>query len=235
MKYSMIICIIILSVAMTGASPYKEIDPLIKFTEIVKEEQLEITRWEVMIKETMQIKNREGYVNKFRNHQLVTMTEDENSINYVFEERKKDMKIQYNLVLPLHSDEQADLVTVITGNEWNEVVRENYTKIVAELKKEWFTSKARIFTCIEFIEGGTIESRMVIESFLSSLELVHMKAQNDNVQSSRLKNIIYGYTPLWKESYNLEGIPLNLQIAITELETGDLKYMIGTPILINEY
>ncbi len=232
----MIICITILSFAMTGASPSNEIDPLIKFTEVAEEDQLEINSWEVLIKETKQIKNREAYVNKFRNQQLITMTKDENSINYIFEERNNNaIQINYQLVLPLHSDEQAELIIAISGNEWNEKIKENYTKIAADLKKEKFTSKAKTFACIEFIEGGTIGDRMIIDSFLSSLEVVHMKVQNDTVQSSRLKNVIYGYTPLWKESFDLEGIPLNLQIAVTELETGDLKYTIGTPILINEY
>lgn len=236
MKKSMVICIIFLSLAMNGASPYTEIDPLFKFTEIAEAEQLEITGWEVTIKETKQLANREAYVNKFRNQHLVAMTEDENSINYVFEDRDNlDMKIQYNVIIPFHSGEQIELITVITGTGWDENIKRNYTKTIADLKKEMFTSNARIFTCIELIDGGTIESSMIIEHFLSSLELLHMEAQGDNVQSSRLKNIIYGYTPLWNESINLDGIPLNIQIATTELDTGDLKYMIGTPILINEY
>src|SRR5699024_5838837 len=114
-------------------------------------------------------------------------------------------------------------------------IKKTYLDLSKKLDKTFFSADARSFACLELIDDGTMKNSMIIEPYISSLELEVLDIQYDNVENSTLNKIYYGYTPLWKDFFSIDGAPLNLQIAITELENGDLSYKIGTPILINEY
>ena len=58
-------------------------------------------------------------------------------------------------------------------------------------------------------------------------------------KNRKLKNsvnkVIYGYTPLWENKIIINNKQKNLQVAIEMDGKGSTEYIIGTPILINEY
>lgn len=238
MKNTIIGLILFYSTMITGVAPEFDNDPLLTFTEIADEYQLNLKNWEVNLKETQIVDNVQTYVNNLRKTYKLTRNQDENSIRYLIEDKsvtKESLTVQYSIIISNQSPNEIVIVAVIKGDSWSAEIKQNYLTLKENIKKDIFTSKVREFTCIEMIENGTIENRVVIEPFFLSLKLENVNKQYDNVQKTGLEKIIYGYTPLWDEKFILEGDPLNLQIAIIELENGKKSYKIGTPILINEY
>lgn len=238
MKNTIIGLILFYSTMITGVAPESDNDPLLTFTEIADEHQLSLTNWEVSLKETQIVDDVQTYVNTLRKTYKLTRNQDENSIRYLIEDKfatKESITVQYSIIISKQSPNEIVIVAVIKGDSWSAEIKQNYLTLKENIIKDIFTSKVREFTCIEMIENDTIENRVVIEPFLSSLKLENVNKQYDNVQKTGLKKIIYGYTPLWDEKFILKGEPLNLQIAIIELKNGKKSYKIGTPILINEY
>lgn len=237
MKKIILILILFASIISTGATPVTGADPLLKLTEIAAGKKLPISNWDVTIRETKKNGDFQEFVEKPANSHLVSRTEDENSIKYMFDDTHKlsNIVVQYSVIVPKDKLEDVEQIAVIKSDVWNEEMKEDYLQINDEIRKNMFSDKARTFTCIEFIEGGIIGDDMIVDYFIQSLELVHIETQDDQVQKSRLIKTIDGYTPLWKQKFTLNGIPFNLQFAIIELENEKKSYKIGTPILINEY
>lgn len=238
MKNTIIGLILFYSTMITGTAPEFDNDPLLTFIEIADESQLNLKNWEVTLKETQTVDNVQTYVKDLRKTYKMTMNQDENSIRYLMEDKSQtieNLTVQYNIIISKQSPSEIMLIAVIKGDSWSAEIKQNYLTLKEDIEKDIFTSKVREFTCLELIENDTIKNRVVIEPFLSPLKLEIVKEQYNKEQKTGLKKIIYGYTPLWNEKIVLEGNPINLQIAIIELENGKKSYKIGTPILINEY
>lgn len=236
MKKLMIIVLVITSIISAGATPVIESDPLLKLTKIATHYKNKISNWEVTIKETLNISIEEAK-DKIKSSAFVSRIEDDNSIKLIFDDAEPtaNMNIQYVLISHKKTPLQVELIAVLKGKQWNEEIKNEYKRMSKKTLSHLFTKRHRTFTCIELIEDDTIESGTIVSNFATTLGVLHMDKQEDKVKNSRLKNIYYGYTPLWEEKITIKGEPFNLQIAVTELENGKLAYKIGTPILINEY
>lgn len=238
MKTMTLALLITTSIILSGATPNEyTTDPLYTLTEIATANQLPITGWEVTTRETVEKSKMDDIVNDGRNSHLVAVSEDENSIKYniVQAEKPTHVDVQQYMIIAKNNPDQVELIAVISGTEWHETIQEEYDITRDRLMETFFHRNPETFTCIELLDGDTIENRAVIDIYTESLALVHMEEQFDNLEMSRLKKQIYGYTPLWNEKLIVDSVPYNLQIAATELETGEMAYTIGTPILINEY
>lgn len=225
-------------ITLTGSTPaHTEIDPLHTLTEITTTNQLPLTGWEVTLKETIHTTDFEQIVNDKKNSYFVSRTEDENSIifNFVSADKPALITTQKRMIIAKENPGQVELIAVLKGDSWNESVQQEYDETRKNLLNKLFHTNVKSFTCIEVIEDDTIGSRAIMENLTESLQLVHIEEQYDSYEMSKLKKLIYGYTPLWNDKFILEGIPYNVQIATAEKEPGELVYTIGTPILITEY
>ncbi|MCG5102698.1 YwmB family TATA-box binding protein [Oceanobacillus alkalisoli] len=238
MQHILLSFLIATFITLTGSTPANtQIDPLHTLTNITSTNELPLTGWEVTLKETIHTTNFERIVNNNRNSHFVSRTEDENSIkfNFVSAEKPAQITVEKRMVITKDNPRQIELIAVLKGDTWNESVQKEYDQARENLLNKLFYKNIKSFTCIEVVEGDTIESRAIIELFSESLQLVHREEQYDSFEMSKLKKMIYGYTPLWNDKFIVEGIPYNLQIATAEKDSGELVYMIGTPILITEY
>lgn len=223
---------------ITGAAHPTEMDPLLKFIQIAEQENQPLEHWEVVRKETFSETDRHKFVNKFRMYERRSMIKDENSLNYLFEDMsipQEEMTVKFKVVLPTNSAEEIEVTAVISGDQWDESVKARYQEIMKDMDETLFSGASKSFACITLQIDDTIEDRVIINPYVSELEITRMNIQKDNIQNSTIKTIIYGYTPIWDNFITIEGEPLNIQIAITELVNEKLSYKIGTPLLINEY
>src|SRR5699024_90399 len=128
----------------------------------------------------------------------------------------------------------AEIIAVISGENWDERIKKRYVSTINALPEKMFTNQAHEFACLTTHTNGKMSSDDFLETYKQDLNIEQVSTQTDNVQHSTVKKIIYGYTPLWKQSINIENEALNVQIAVSG-NKGNTKLTIGTPILINEY
>lgn len=238
MKQFILSFLITTFIMLTGSIPaHTEIDPLHTLTDITTTNQLLLTDWEVTLKETINTTEFEQIVNKKRNDDLVTRTEDENRIifNLVSADKPAQITVEKRVIIAKENPGQVELIAVLKGDAWNESVRQEYDETRESLLNNLFSGNVKSFTCIEVVEDDTIRSRAIVDILSETLQLVHIQEQFDLIEMSKPKKFEYGYTPLWDDKFILDGIPYNMQIATAQKESGELVYTIGTPILITEY
>jgi hypothetical protein len=126
-------------------------------------------------------------------------------------------------------------VVSIKGSFWDGNVAEVYTNLQSNLANKYFTKDVKIFSCMSTKTNAIIENDYVIQSFTEKLNLRQINVQKDNLNSTRNEQIVYGYTSEWGQKITIQDKPVNVQIVTRTLASGDVQYMIGTPILINEY
>lgn len=238
MRNRLVVLFILISTVVTGAAQPTEVDPLLKFIQIAEQENQPLEHWEVVLKETFSETDRHKFVNKFRMYERRSMIKDENSLNYLFEDMsipQEEMTVKFKVVLPTNSARKIEVTAVISGNRWDESVKATYQEIMKDMDQTLFSGASKSFACITLQIDDIIEDRVIINPYVSELEINRMNVQQDNIQNSTIKTIIYGYTPIWDNFITIQSEPLNIQIAIIELENEKLSYKIGTPLLINEY
>lgn len=238
MKKMYLLLIITTSILLTGTIP-NETEPaaIQTLAEFAETNELPIRGWEVTMKETLYVSNYDEILNNLGNRYRIAGKENENRLQYDFMDNKKMKHIEWEqrMIIAKENTGQVELTAVISGQAWNESIAAEYNELIAHLNRNFFQNNATTFTWIEVVKDGTIVDTVTIDKLAESLQLLHMEEQLDTVENSKLKMMYYGYTPLWDDKFVVEGIPYNFQIAATPLETDEIAYMIGTPILMNEY
>ncbi|WP_339226530.1 YwmB family TATA-box binding protein [Oceanobacillus sp. FSL K6-2867] len=196
-----------------------------------------IENWQVTMKESITIKQAEKHLAEMKNGSFVTRSEDENTIKYLLREDKQyeEIQITHMVVIPKDKAIKAEIIAVIEGTKWNEQIEESYLSIKHEIMDKYLTETSKTFACLTTDFSGIIKSDVLIKEIKNYYNLQHIKTQFDTLENSTHKKIVYGYTDLWKESFIIDGTPMNLQLAVATNEKEELKYTIGTPILIHEY
>lgn len=212
-------------------------DELNNLASAVSDSGLTIDEWEVTLKETMDRDQLKKIMDELKNSHIVTVTESEKSINYLFEStpKREGISESYNVIIPHDDMYHAELIAVVDGTNWNPSMKENYHVIVNSMKEKYFTDSAELFACLTTKNGDILESDSILNDLADRLSLQYMETQIDTINNSMHEKIIYGYTPLWSQKIMIEEIPMNVQIAVVENENGNHTYTIGTPMLINEY
>jgi len=237
MKKVTLILLVIFSLLLTGAIPEEKADQLQTLASIATDNNLPIHGFEVVIKEDLPSSNFKHLVNNPKNSHFVTVSKEENTLKYHRTDQIENEKIEIEtrLLFSEINPEKVELTVVIRGSNWNQDTEAMYKQLKEKIMDSYFENNATVFACIEVTNGDIIGDRVVVDIFSEALDLVHNLEQHDSFEMSKLKKVIYGYTDLWNDKFIVEGIPFNLQIAGSKSETGDWEYMIGTPILVNEY
>lgn len=212
-------------------------DEMTKLADITIQSDIEIDQWQVTFKETMEKDRLQSIINKLENSYLDSYSENENVIKYTFRNVHKNAGIveSYNIIIPKNSTYKPELISVISGQNWSQTVKDRYLEIQKSTFQQYFTENATKFACLTTVSSGIIKSDGLVDLLKEKLQLEHLTTQIDNVEKSTNKKMIYGYTPLWEQNFNILGKPVNVNIAITNTTNGETKLTVGTPILINEY
>lgn len=212
-------------------------DEMTQLADIAMESDLEVDHWQVTIKENMDKDSVLKYIKDLKNSYLDSYSEDENTIEYSFRDVQKNSGIveSYNIIIPKNSNYQPELVAVITGQNWNENIENTYLDLQKRIFRHYFTENALKFTCLTTVSSGTISNVYLVDLLKEQLNLQFITTQTDNIEKSMHKKMIYGYTDLWSQKFNILGNPVNVNIVITNTTNKETKVTIGTPILITEY
>lgn len=233
---------ILLSViAMLLSSPVKgekiekrELEDLVK---IVLDNDLAIDEWKVTIKEKVTMSEAQEAINQIKTNDYFTRKESENSVIYSFEGSHIFMENveTYTVIVPKNKHEKIEIIAEFKGYTWNEKIKTNYNKWLHTMVNQVFSPSAREYTCLTTEFNDIIDDDYVLNDIMEKLKTKHNQTQSDKNKSSTLQKVFYGYTPLWNQKVDVMDDPLNVQIAVIKNELGMVKFIFGTPILINEY
>ncbi|WP_430790217.1 YwmB family TATA-box binding protein [Virgibacillus flavescens] len=212
-------------------------DEMTQLASLTMDSELTVDDWQVTIKENMDKDKLMKYIKEMKNSYLDSYSEDENTIKYSFRDVQKNSGIveRYNIIIPKNSNFKPELIAVITGQNWDKDIENTYLRIQKRIIRHYFTENAVKFTCLTTASSGTISNVYLIDVLKERLDLQFITTQTDNVEKSLNKKMIYGYTNLWTQKFNILGNPVNVNIVITNTTNKESKVTIGTPILITEY
>ncbi|MGY0691234.1 YwmB family TATA-box binding protein [Virgibacillus sp. FSP13] len=212
-------------------------DEMIDLASAVIESEIGIDNWQVTIKEQISHEKANNVANKLKNGYLVSTAEDENIIKYSFSDVHKsdDLDESFKVVIPKNTNYQAEVITVIRGDFWNESVEQAYISTKNALPDYLFSKDAERFACLTTDSSGTIDSDYFLNEFSEKLNVQQKLTQTDKIKNTSVGKILYGYTPLWDQKITIMDKSMNVQIAINESKDEGTKFTIGTPILITEY
>ncbi|GAA0605212.1 hypothetical protein GCM10009001_23090 [Virgibacillus siamensis] len=239
MKKIVLITLILLLAANNAVAVSVQSDPMTDLAEVIADSNLEVDQWQVTLKETIEYAHAEKILDRFRakNSYLVSGEEDANTIKYSVRHVQKTNGISeyYNVIFPKDTTYNVQFIAVVKGDVWNKSVREKYVNRINSIKNDYFTGNPTKFACIETSFNDKMNGVYVFNNLKRTLNLKHVKKQDDTVKNSTVKKIFYGYTPLWNQKIDVGDRPLNFQMAVNKGENGNTELTIGTPILINEY
>ncbi|WP_373893963.1 YwmB family TATA-box binding protein [Virgibacillus sp. CBA3643] len=237
MKKLAFISLLFLCMTSEAVAGYVESDEMMELASVVSDSDASIGEWEVTLKEKMDTAEIQDRLIELKNRHLVTFNEDGNSIKYSSESVHKTsgVSVSYNVIIPKEEMQDAELIAVIKGANWNTSIEENYQSIRDTVTAKYFTNSAEVFACLTTDNDGIMKSERFLAELTERLNLQHIETQFDTVENSTHEKIIYGYTPLWDQKITIGDTPMNVQIAKLESENGGPTYTIGTPILISEY
>lgn len=213
------------------------VNELEDIVDIVNHHELEIDEWQVTIKEKIPLPDAKKIMNKLDGTESIVKEEDKHRVSYSMINRHMDSHLveTYDIILPQHSTGEAEVIAVLKAEVWNEEVEENYRQWQHLMLSEVFTKDYRSYTCLMTEFNAIITNDHLLNYIMEKLEIQHFQTQNDTNKNSTLESIYYGYTPLWNQKVNGMDKPTNIQMAVTKNDIGARKFIIGTPILINEY
>lgn len=205
--------------------------------DIMIDSKLEIDSWEVIIKEHQGHKQLKKLIEELSISHTVVKKENENSIIYSVKDthKKSNLIVSYNAVIPKDRQYKPELVVTIKGDSWEGDIQSSFLNIYFDVRSEYFTKEAKIFSCMSSRPSAIINDDYIVESFTEKLKIRYLTTEKDNLKSTRNIENTYGYTALWSRNITIQDKPVNVQIVMKDIGNGDVQYMIGTPILINEY
>lgn len=213
-------------------------DELLQMASILTSHHLDIAKWEVTIKENISTHKIDSFIHDIKDSELVTVREDEHKIIYeIVYQRSEQDQISYELqlVVPKNSEFKAELLGVIQGSTWNETISNEYKAIRDLLLERYFTNTAKKYTCLRTHNDDIIKTADFLKRLKKSFHLKQESTQIDTSQNDIHNKIIYGYTDLWKQKIVINNQPMNVQLVIKKIDDGNSHFIVGTPILINEY
>ncbi|GIO24716.1 YwmB family TATA-box binding protein [Oceanobacillus sp. J11TS1] len=201
------------------------------------EYDLEMNFWEVTMKEQMDSQRAEEIVQGLQETHISHEEKDENRIKHTFESRhKKDtFDVLYKVILPIDKRESAEVIIVMHGTDWDNHISQKYREEKTNILRNYLTKESHLYTCLSVQDSGIMNHDVFINKAKTYFNIKHISTNYDNIKNSTIKKSTYGYTKTWKQFYYMEDDPKNVQIAAVADRHGKMNYMIGTPILINEY
>lgn len=238
-KKSIILAILCVLIANNvGMDPRVEsTDELMDLAQFIVTENAPIQEWQTTWKESISPQRKDAVVKMLSRRYEKSVTKDKKKVKISFVNRhiSNGVSVSFNVVIPRHRNASLEFIAVISGKGWNSNTKEEYTHIKQRLMNKYFTNSVRTFACLTTRGNDIINSDYFLNKLTNYFQIEQIQTQFDTVEKSSHEKIIYGYTPFWKQHISTEDAPMNIQIAVEENGSDNPTYMIGTPILINEY
>jgi len=236
-KLYLIIFFLILPTANFVQGQKQNVNVMEKLVNGFNEYKDTITEWNITIKEQMSQKDILKRVEKLKKEYNVVKTSGDGSQKFHVSDSDQitNGNVRFTAIIPDELRFKAEFIMSINGHNWNESTEQTSMKQVDRLKEHYFTNESKTFTCLTADIHDTINSVYFMDKVKESYQAKILSKQMDSNDKSMIKEIKYGYTPLWREKIIIDGNPINLQFVIKKTTDDAIEIRVGTPILINEY
>lgn len=229
--------ILIIFLFISPETPQNDYYELVDIATIIHDQELQLEEWVVTLKEKVTLKQVENHMTTFKKISNVKYTEYKHVSKYVINEDYNDVDINvtYEISIPKDPHYAPELVVIMKGTSIMPVALSEYKEILKHVRNQFFTNNYMLFTCLTASKNGKIANDDFLKKLSNTLDLMYVSTQTDEKNADFNQEIIYGYTPKWKNEMTIENKPLNIQLVIQRHDDEKQKVIIGTPLLITEY
>ncbi|WP_077623437.1 YwmB family TATA-box binding protein [Sediminibacillus massiliensis] len=220
---------------LTVASSFGKETELEKMHELIKAEGLSVQKWELILKENVQLANYSiltANLHEYFQGAEFQREESDKAVKFFWEDAHKTNGINetFIMIVPKDNQEMIDLTYKMDGAVWNKPAQSYYSSKLALVIKDIFTENMTKFSCVTALSSDKISSVYFFEKITEKLNVQTL----DEMQEKDF-NVLSGYTEQWKEGIPGENLSTNIQLAARTGLGGQTSITIGTPIILTEY
>lgn len=211
------------------------LQPLQDISDFLKQHEVPIQSWEVVMKEQIHQEEIPSYVEElhaqFPQFKL-TIKEDSKSNKYILNRQKTDgISEQFIVIASKEVRPYTEVIYKASGKKWNLDIKRDFSTRLGDIKAEIFAENTTIFTCLTTKSSDKINGVLLLNDFSSRLQIEKLQTLNENEFISNT-----GYTSHWNQAlpYEDKGV-MNVQYALRQDMGGKTTLTFGTPIITNEY
>ncbi|KGX87301.1 YwmB family TATA-box binding protein [Pontibacillus marinus] len=211
------------------------LQPLRDISDFLKQHEVPIESWEVIMKKQIHHEEIPSYVQKLQTQYpdfTLTKKEGKKSNKYILNRQKAGgISEQFIVIASKEVRPYAEVLYKASGESWNPDIRRDFSPRLLTIKAERFAENTTIFTCLTTKSSGKIDGVLLLEKFRSRLQIEKLQTLNENEFISNT-----GYTSHWNQAlpYMDKGI-MNVQYALRQDMGGKTTLTFGTPIITSEY
>lgn len=210
----------------------EEVSVLQELIEVAEFDQLELEKWEIVLKQSFEKGERESIREALQagNFTESAYIETEEAVT---ERWTNDKRAYTTETLSIIKEKSANRIQVTYHIESKEPGYFNEKEIALQINKsigQTFTTASRNYTCIELVDGGMIDSVYFFQTIIDQLEVkdINRIEEEDFI-------VVSGFTDLWDTAIPVGDSEMNIQMASRKGLNEKTTFTLGTPILTTEY
>src|SRR5690625_72135 len=212
-----------------------ENDPLIVINNTLKEENIKIDQWEVVIKENLTKDQADVWLDQ--ENITYTQSNSDQATLYTLTHNKyrHNLLKEIKLIIPHEKHAKSQLIAVLKNNYYDDTIRAEYAIVKSFLNRHFFSQSARLFACVKLNSGAIINENDYFKKFQQIFHIEDTIVHEDSTNAGKYYEIIYGHTYLFGESLRVNDHSMNVHLVKRNEEQRETAFFIGTPIILNEY
>ncbi|UOR11265.1 YwmB family TATA-box binding protein [Halobacillus amylolyticus] len=216
------------------AKGHIDLSPLLELAAFVEDEQLDISEYKIVLKESIKTANVEEMKQQISGvFPNVKMREEDSNLarKYIFTNGQKNSSFNetFTVIVPKDKTVSSNVVYSLTAGGTERLTPDKIKQQINEIKSRIFSKNVTLYTCLKAEAGGIIDDVLIYQKFKKALNITTIEAATEESWTSRS-----GYTPRWSQAIPLPNGAMNVQFATRTLG-GRTTITIGTPIITAEY
>src|SRR5699024_9705914 len=113
---------------------------IIDFANAVEKQDLTIEQWEVTVKEETSRAKAKEQVKQLNNRYAAATQKGEDVVKYSFQDthNSDDLSEYFKVIIPEDPEYNAEIIAVISGENWNETIKKRYVSTINALPEKMF-------------------------------------------------------------------------------------------------
>ncbi|WP_339161111.1 YwmB family TATA-box binding protein [Siminovitchia sp. FSL H7-0308] len=189
-----------------------------------------IIEWSLHTRETIDLSEKDRFIHNLKSQfpGWVWTVSSENGLDNVTGRMEHDDFRETIKVVTMEDGGSSYSLYEVTGKVWNTRISKKIEKILQSRTDQLFENNVLVFSCIKGVfneDTGNLANDL----------LLFFQAEEKEALKEKDFYSISANSSLFSQSISLTEHEMNLQIGLRNNETGSTSFVIGTPILTNEY
>ncbi|WP_079528261.1 YwmB family TATA-box binding protein [Halobacillus hunanensis] len=216
------------------AGEQTDISPLLELAAFAEGEQLHVTEYKVVLKESINIDEAEQVIQQIKAYVSEDQViEEETNLarkkTFTNGQKSSDFIEHFTVITPRDETISTELVYSLTTGGTQTLTTQEIMQQINQIQKRFFSENVTLYTCLKAEDGGIIDDVLIYQKFKKAFNITTIEAATEQRWTSRS-----GYTSRWNQAIPLPNGAMNVQFATRTLG-GRTIVTIGTPIITAEY